>query len=124
MENDSDIYSYYDEKRDYPRLKNALFVKYEIRTDLNKIVTNGISTTRDVSLGGMKLMCAARVKKGYIAKLQIKLDKITNIGVVATVAWIEEMRPGQYLIGLKFSNFNLIDKQKLIKHLNSMAPKN
>lgn len=118
-----DSYSYYDEKRTFPRLRNALFVKYEIRTDLNNVISSGISTTRDISLGGMKLVCAAPVKPGYIVKLIIQLDKVNKVGVIATVVWVSEMRPGQYMIGLKFANLEGLDRQMLVKYVNSFAPR-
>ncbi len=115
-------YSYYDNMRDTPRISKSVFVKYDIRDTNNKSIATGIATTRDLSVGGTKFLCSAAVRKDYIVKLQIQLDKINQVGVIGTVAWVEIPKPGQYLVGIQFQSMPETSKAKIVKFLNSLAP--
>lgn len=115
-------YSYYDNTRDTPRISRSVFVKYDIRDENNKSVATGIATTRDLSVGGAKFLCTVPARKDYIVKLQIQLDKINQVGVIGTVAWVESLKPGQYLLGIQFYSISDAAKTKIIKFLNSYAP--
>jgi len=116
-------YSFYENARNAPRVTKAVFVKYEIRNDLNNPIASGIATTKDISLGGLKFVCSAPARKNYIVKLEIQLDKLTKIGALGTVAWVDEPKHGQFHIGVQFQNLPEVYKQKIVKFLNSFAPK-
>ena len=115
-------YSYYDNIRDFPRVTKAVFVKYDIRDEMNRIVSNGIATTKDISLGGLKFVCATPVKVGFIVKMEIKLDTFTSVAAIGTVAWVDNPRHGQYIIGIKFQPLMEKYKALILKFLNSFAP--
>ena len=115
-------YSYYDNMRDTPRISKSVFVKYDIRDTNNKSIATGIATTRDLSVGGMKFLCSAPVKKDYVAKLQIQLDKANQVGAIGTLAWVEQTKPGQFLIGIQFHSTPELTKAKIVKFLNELAP--
>jgi len=115
-------YSYYDNMRDAPRINRSVFVKYDFRDTQSKPIATGIATTRDMSLTGMKFLCAAPVKKDYVVKLSIQLDKLNQIGVVGTVSWVETPKPKTYLVGIRFHSMSEVSRTKLMKFLNSVAP--
>ena len=115
-------YSYYDNMRDTPRISKSVFVKYDIRDNANKSVATGIATTRDLSVGGMKFLCSAPVKKDYIVKMQIQLDKLNQVGAIGTLAWVEQTKPGQYMVGVQFQSTPEATKAKIVKFLNELAP--
>ena len=114
-------YSYYENIRDFPRVSKAVFVKYDIRNDLNKSISTGIATSKDISLGGLKFVCSTPVKIGYIVKMEVQLDKINTIGCIGTVAWVESPKHGQYVIGVKFQPLHEKYRAKIMKFLNSFA---
>lgn len=116
-------YSYYDNIRDFPRITKAVFVKYEIRNEMNATISSGIATTKDLSMGGLKFVCSTPVKVGYIVKLEVKLDTFNSIGAVGTVAWVENPKHGQFVVGVKFQPLEEKHKAKILKFLNSFAPK-
>lgn len=115
-------FSYYDNMRENPRVQKAVFVKYDLRNETNNPVGTGVATSRDISAGGLKFMCTKPARKGYIIKMQIQLDKLNTFGAIGTIAWVETLRPGQFMVGVKFENLPEIHKQKIIKFLNKMAP--
>ena len=115
-------YSYYDNMRDAPRISKSIFVKYDFRDTTGKTIATGIATTRDLSATGMKFLCGAPVKKDYVAKLSLQLDRITQIGVIGTVSWVESPKPGQYLLGVRFHSISEGSKAKLLKFLNAVPP--
>mgnify|MGYP000918789382 FL=1 len=115
-------YSYYDNIRDFPRVSKAVFVKYDIRNELNKSASSGVATTKDISLGGLKFVCATPVKVGYIVKMEVKLETFTSIAAIGTVAWVENPKHGQYIIGVKFQPLQEKYRAMIIKFLNSFAP--
>lgn len=115
-------YSYYEDKRDHPRINSAVFVKYDIRDEVNQTLANGVATTRDLSLGGMRFICPTPVRKDYILKMQIQLDRFTNIAALGTVAWVKEIKPGQFMVGIQFNQLPEQFRGKIIKYLNSFAP--
>jgi c-di-GMP-binding flagellar brake protein YcgR len=119
-----DDYSYYENLRDAPRISSSVFVKYEIRNEYNTPAAKGVTTTRDISAGGMKFFCATAVRKDYIVKLQIELDKLNIIPAVGVVAWVEQPKAGQYLVGIRFTSITEDAKTKIVRHLNKYAPKN
>ena len=115
-------YSYYDNMRDAPRISKSVFVKYDFRDTIGKPIATGIATTRDLSATGMKFLCGAPVKKDYVAKLSIQLDRMNQLGVVGTVSWVDSPKPGQYLVGIRFHSISEISKAKLLKFLNALPP--
>ena len=115
-------YSEYENLRDAPRIAKSVFVKYEFRDTTGKTVGTGIATTRDMSLTGMKFLCAVGVKKDFVAKLNIQLDRITQVGVVGVVTWVETPKPRQFLVGIRFHSMPEISRVKLMKFINSTAP--
>jgi len=115
-------YSYYDNMRDAPRISKSVFVKYDFRDATNTSIATGIATTRDLSLTGMKFLCGAKVKKDYVAKLNIQLDHLNQIGVIGTVSWVETPKPGQFLVGIHFHSMSEDARTKMMKFLNSLAP--
>lgn len=115
-------YSFYDNKRDTPRVNSSVYIKYEIRNEMNVKVGSGIATTRDISVGGARFLSTTPASKGYILKMQIQLDTFTTLGVVGTVAWVEQTRPGQYQLGVQFKSLGPSERQKLISFLNKNAP--
>lgn len=114
--------SYYDNLRDTPRVDSAVFIKYDIRDETNKTVSSGISTTRDISVGGVKFFCTTPVRKGFIVKLQLQLDRLTSIAVLGTVAWVKQTKPGQFLLGVEFRNLPEPSRTKIVKFINQNAP--
>jgi c-di-GMP-binding flagellar brake protein YcgR len=116
-------YTYYENLRDAPRISKSVFVKYEFRDPLGKTVGTGIATTKDMSITGMKFLCAVSiVKKDYVVKLSIQLDRQTQIGIVGVVTWVETPKPKQYLVGIRFHSISEVSKAKLLKFLHSSVP--
>jgi c-di-GMP-binding flagellar brake protein YcgR len=108
--------------RDAPRISKSVFVKYDFRDHTNTSVATGIATTRDLSLTGMKFLCGAKVKKDFVAKLAIQLDKLNQVGVIGTVSWVETPKPGQHLVGIHFHSMSEDARTRMMKFLNSLAP--
>jgi c-di-GMP-binding flagellar brake protein YcgR len=115
-------YTPYENLRDAPRITKSVFIKYEFRNTAGKTVGTGIATTRDMSLTGMKFLCAVNVKKDYVVKLSIQLDRISQVGVVGLVTWVETPKPRQYLVGVRFHSMPEVSRTKLLKFLHSSAP--
>jgi len=113
-------YSYYDNMRDAPRISKSVFVKYEFRDTTNKTIATGIATTRDLSLTGMKFLCGAKVKKDYVAKLNIQLDQLNQVGVIGIISWVETPKPGQFLVGIRFHSMSEDARTRMMKFLNSL----
>ena len=115
-------FSYYDNLRDAPRITKSVFVKYEFRDFEGKTVGTGIATTKDLSLTGMKFLCAVGVKKDYVVKLSIQIDRVTQVGVVGVASWFETPKPKQYLVGIRFHSMPEDARSKLMKFINSSVP--
>ena len=115
--------SFYENVREDPRVTSSVFVRYNISDETNKSVASGVSTTRDISAGGLKFFCTTPARTGYIVKMQLQLTKFNTIGVLGTVAWVKQPRPGQFLLGVKFENLAQVHLEKIVKFLNEHAPK-
>lgn len=75
--------------------------------------------TRDISLGGCRIVTTKPLKKNSIIKIGLELE-ISNkpIDLAAEVVWIKEIEPNKkYEAGLKFIYNNPDQQQKIEKYI-------
>jgi hypothetical protein len=56
--------------------------------------------------------------------MEVKLETFTSIAAIGTVAWLENPKHGQYIIGIKFQPLMEKYRALIIKFLNSFARRN
>lgn len=75
--------------------------------------------TRDISLGGCKIVASKPIPKGKIIKIGLELE-ISNkpLDLSAEVVWVKEVEPNKkYEMGLKFIYSNPEQQQKIEKYI-------
>lgn len=77
------------------------------------------TVTRDISLGGCKILSSKPIQKGKIIKIGLELE-ISNVPLElnAEVVWLKEIEPNRkYEMGLKFMYTNPEQQQKIEKYI-------
>ena len=104
--------SYWQAKREYPRAKARCVVKYQIFGATDEKYE--VSTTKDLSAGGIRFTSHKEFAKGTILHLEILIPpKPTEITVRGEVMWVKQIRR-IYENGVKFIKIELTE-QDLIK---------
>ena len=106
-----------EERRKYPRLDVSFPVECNVLTQ--KIYFYTIS--KDLSLGGIKILSNEFIPKDHFMKLRINLiDEIVSLK--ARVAWCNQKRISErYLIGLEFIEMNERIQRDVFKFLNKVC---
>ncbi|MCX7759023.1 MAG: PilZ domain-containing protein [bacterium] len=77
------------------------------------------AVTRDISLGGAKIIISKPIKKGSIIKIGIEMETANKpLELSAEVVWANELEPNKkYEVGLKFIYNNPAQQQNVEKYI-------
>ncbi|MCS7244145.1 MAG: PilZ domain-containing protein [Candidatus Calescibacterium sp.] len=77
------------------------------------------AVTRDISLGGAKIIISKPIKKGSIIKIGIEMETSNKpLELSAEVVWSNELEPNKkYEVGLKFIYNNPAQQQNIEKYI-------
>ena len=105
-----------DERREYSRVNISFPVECKLLPHRNYFYT----VSKDLSMGGVKILSNAFLAKGNSLKLNINL--IDNIvPLKAKVIWCNKQRVSQrYSAGLKFTEITETNRKRLDKFLNKV----
>jgi c-di-GMP-binding flagellar brake protein YcgR len=107
-----------DERRKYPRIEISFPIECETCPDKYYFYT----VTKDLSLGGAKILTENFLPKDYLMKIKINfIDKMMQ--VQAKVAWCNQMRVcDRYCVGLEFLNLNSQQQKDISYFLSQINP--
>lgn len=97
------------ERRRHPRIETSNVVNYVCVDDDGNEIAEGFGTTRDLSLGGIKLETRQPVESPYILLLDIDLQE-QMLEIRGKVAYSTEVKPGVFHTGIQFVDTE--DKQR------------
>ncbi len=105
------------ERRKFKRFKANIIV-------LSKFIPGFRTVTRDISLGGMRIVLPAPLPQG--SELELELDLDSKFGrktmkVKAKVVWVRQVAPRRYEAGLKFLNLSERKKDIMISFLKEIS---
>jgi c-di-GMP-binding flagellar brake protein YcgR len=89
------------ERRRHPRIETANVVNYVCVDEDGNEVAEGFGTTRDLSLGGIKLETRQVVDSPYILLLDIDLQE-QMLEIRGEVVHSREVKPGVFHTGIRF----------------------
>jgi len=89
------------ERRVHPRIETSNVVTYVCVDDEGNEIAEGFGTTRDLSLGGIKLETNQRVESPYILLLDIDLQE-NMLEIKGKVVHSTEVAPGVFHSGICF----------------------
>ncbi len=97
------------ERRQHPRIETSNFVTFVCVDDDGNEIAEGFGTTRDLSLGGVKLETPHPVESPYILLLDIDLQE-QMLEIRGEVVHSTEVEPGKFHSGIRFVDTE--DKQR------------
>ena len=89
------------ERRRHPRIETANVVNYVCVDEEGNEIAEGFGTTRDLSLGGIKLETRQVVDSPYILLLDIDLQE-QMLEIRGEVVHSREVKPGLFHTGIRF----------------------
>ena len=89
------------ERRQHPRIETANVVNYVCVDEEGNEIAEGFGTTRDLSLGGIKLETRQPVESPYILLLDIDLRE-QMLEIRGEVVHSKEVKPGVFHTGIRF----------------------
>ncbi|WP_176461604.1 flagellar brake protein [Anaeromicrobium sediminis] len=106
------------QRRDYYRLDMVLNVEMHINNDRGEIIKVIEGLSKDISGGGIRVLCKEPIYKGTIIELIIKSEKepIKVIAEVLRCTLYEELY-SQYEVGLKYKDISVNNREKIVKFI-------
>jgi c-di-GMP-binding flagellar brake protein YcgR len=89
------------DRRNHPRIETANVVNYVCVDEDGNEIAEGFGTTRDLSLGGIKLETRQAVESPYILLLDIDLQE-QMLEIRGEVVHSTEVEPGLFHTGIRF----------------------
>lgn len=107
------------EQRRFPRFHYSVPIKYRQKDE----VTPTYTVTRDISIGGLKILTNRFIPRGTDMAIEIEIPRDNVINAAVNVIWSNRIsHSDQYLSGVKFSEIDEVGK-KNISELVSYALK-
>ncbi len=96
------------ERRRWIRVDHVLNIEYKLVKEKEQQRDTGwyLSTTQDMSAGGLSFLSECKYKKGDLLKVKVVMSGILDIyeGYATVVHIREEKNSGLYLLGIKFTD--------------------
>lgn len=111
-----------EERRKYLRLDDSVSTKYRIL----KSALKDRSSTKDFSMGGVRLPVVRRFPPGIILVLEFFIPgRIKPIVATGKVAWLEEIITAKppYEVGIEFIDIDLLERDQLNIYLQKISDK-
>ncbi|MDP1853745.1 MAG: PilZ domain-containing protein [Candidatus Omnitrophota bacterium] len=97
----------YSEQRRFPRFGYSIPLKY--RQDNQNTPT--YTVTRDISVGGLKLLTNNFIPRGTEIQIEVELPHLDLVNTSATVVWSSRINHSEeYLSGIRFTELNETSK--------------
>ena len=106
------------QRRDYYRLDMVLNVEIHINNDRGEVIKVIEGLSKDISGGGIRVLCKEPIDKGTIIELVIKNENepIKVIANVLRCSLYEEVY-SQYEIGLAYKDISINNREKIVKFI-------
>lgn len=98
------------EQRRFPRFNYSIPIKYRQQNQTAPAYT----VTRDISVGGLKLLANDYIPRGTEIQLEVELPHLDLINASGTVAYSSRINHSdQYLSGIRFTGINEENRQSI-----------
>mgnify|MGYP001609091314 CR=1 FL=1 len=122
------------ERREFPRLDENIFLLYHLRSDVSGEYNKGFAT--NISGGGLMFEAESNILPGSKLRLEIyqplKHSKTVILAIpsLAKVVWARniekenfEQGENKYQIGIEFLKIQEQDREKIIKYVEDVLPR-
>lgn len=103
------------EQRRFPRFSYSIPIKYKERS---KAVPS-YTVTRDISIGGVKILASNFMPRGTELNLEVELPRMSMVNTSAAVTWSNRIsHSDNYLCGLRFTDIDETNKKNISDLVN------